>query len=177
MRKKDGGFSFCRLGGVVVEILQGEDHARTAQMTEHVCETGRVISDHIILKPKTVTVRCEETNVPVEGEDPRDSVRRVWRELEKMWERREPIKLDTTHQTYENMVVTNLSGLHNAPFKFKMNFTVTFTQINKANTQFSSIPVAEMANKAQAAEMKTGTYGLSSAPSIPPAWVPAGPVL
>lgn len=158
------------LAGIKVEVLQGEDHSRTAQMTEHVCETGRVISDHIILKPRAVTIKFEETNVPVGGVSPKDSVKKVYKQLENMWSKREPVKLYTTHFTYENMVLTNLSALHNAPFKWKMNFTATFTQINKANAKFGKIPDGEMANKTQSAEVKTGTLGLSTSMSEIPPW-------
>lgn len=162
MRNTDKFFSFCNLGGVFVEILQGEDHSRTAQMTEHVVETGRVISDHIILKPRMVTIRCEETNVPVSGESPKDTVRKIYNKLEIMWVKREPVKLYTTHFTYENMVLTNLSSLHNAPFKYKLNFIATFTQINKARISSGVIPDSEMKNKAQSEEVKTGTVGVTN---------------
>jgi hypothetical protein len=139
--------------GIIASVLEGEDHTRTAQLTEQVCETGRVISDHIILKPRQVTLRVEQSNTDKEG------TIRLYNHFEALWKARTPFTLDTTHAMLTNMVITSLSAIHKAPFKWTLKFTVTLTQVNLANTKFSEIPEKKMANKAQAAEYKSGMLG------------------
>ena len=153
-----------KIAGVSVTVLEGEEHQRTAQMTEQVCETGKIISDHIILKPRVVTLQFEESNVPVTNSSPADAVTQVFNIMETIWSARTPITLQTLHFTYANMVCTSLSGIHKAPFRLRLKFTATFTQINQVVTGFSSIPASEMGNVAQ---MKEYTAGIRGVPQTP----------
>jgi hypothetical protein len=141
---------------IIATVLEGEDHTRTAQLTEQVCETGRVISDHIILKPRQVTLRVEQSNTDKKG------TIRLYAHFEALWKARTPFTLGTTHANLTNMVITSLSAIHKAPFKWTLKFTVTLTQVNLANTKFSEIPEKKMANKAQAAESKSGLNGATT---------------
>jgi hypothetical protein len=149
---------------ISANVLEGEEHSRVAQMTEQVCENGRVISDHIILKPRQVVIRIEQSNAIPDG-DGKAAAIKVYNHLESLWKARTPFDIDTTHASLKNMVVTNLSAIHKAPLKWTLKFTVTLTQVNFANTRFTEIPERRMANKAQAPEQKTG---MSSATTLMP---------
>lgn len=147
------------IAGVYVTVRESDTHVRSAQMTEQVCETGRVISDHIILKPRKITVQVEQSNTPMNGQDGRDAVMRVFSQFEEMWSSRKPTKLVTEHATYPNMVLTDLSAVHRAPFKWTLKFTCTFTQVNEALSNPSAIPLKQAVNPMQVAAYKTGTLG------------------
>ena len=153
------------IAGVKVTVREGETHNRTSQMTEQVCETGRVISDHIILKPRSVTVQVEQSNTPMTGESGPDAVRRVFAQFEAMWSGRTPTTLVTTHTTYLNMVVTFLSSIHKAPNKWTLKFNLTFTQINEALSNPSAIPLSQITNPSQFVAYKTGTLGTNLWPA------------
>jgi len=152
------------IAGVSVTVLEGETHGRSSQMTEQVVETGRIISDHIILKPRKITLQFEQSNTPMTGESGPDAVRRVFGEMEQLWSGRMPNTLVTAHTTYLNMVLIELSSMHKAPFKWTLKFSATFQQANEANTTFSAIPLKQMVNKSQFLAFKSGTLGTKVLP-------------
>jgi hypothetical protein len=167
----------CNIGGVNVTVLESETHNRVSQMTEQVIESGSVINDHIILKPQTVTLQFEQCNVLYGKKDAFDGktredlatmsvsyvneayfeIRKVYNDLVNMWKSRTPVTLDTFHEQYYNMILSNLSGLHKAPYKGTMKFTATFTQLNLIKSDFTNIPDKEMTNKTLSKERKAGT--------------------
>ena len=155
-------FNPFTVAGVSVSVLEGEEHQRTAQMTEQVCETGRVISDHIILKPRSVTLRFEQSN---SGSSSASAVRQVFNAMEAIWTNRTPITLNTLHFPYADMVCTSLSSLHKAPNKWTLKFTASFSQINEVNTGFSAISVKQMANPTQAPAYLSGMHGVPYLPT------------
>lgn len=166
----------CNVAGVEASVLEGEEHGRVSQMTEQVIEDGSIINDHIILKPLTCTVRFEQCNVlfgktnvlNVQTQDELSQIstsysngayfelQRVYFKLEKIWKDKQLVTLDTFHKSYVDMVLTNLSGVHRAPYKGTMKFTATFTQLNVVKSQYTAIPDKEMANRTQAKEQKAG---------------------
>lgn len=167
----------CNVAGVEVTVLESEEHNRTAQMTEQVIESGSVINDHVILKPRTVTLRFEQCNILYgktdifKGKTVEElasmstsfsngayfEAMRIYAKLENIWTSRKPVNVDTFHNSYVDMILTNLSGIHKAPYKGTIKFTATFTQVNVVKNMKPNIPDKEMKNKTLSKEQKAGT--------------------
>jgi len=165
------------IAGVKVTVLEGEDHEMVSQMTEQVIESGSVINDHVILKPKRVTVMVEQCNVMFGQESTFTGKSRteletmgktwtneayfeilsVYRKLESMWRSKSLVNLYTFHEFYDNVILTNLSGIHRAPYKGTIKFTAVFTQANFIKSDYTRIPDGEMRNKSQSKEVISGT--------------------
>jgi hypothetical protein len=147
------------IAGVKVTVLEGEEHTRISQVTEQVVETGRVFADHIIQKPRTVTIRVEQPNVSFTGNNDLQEAIDVLDKLEAIWSDRGVIDLYTRHRVMRNMTITNLVASHNAPFNGRLKFVITLTQINEVNTTYSDIPTKQMENPSQAKTVQAGMIG------------------
>lgn len=147
------------IGGVEVTVLEGEEHTRVSQVTEQVIENGGIIADHIIQKPRTVTIRVEQPNVSFTGNNDLQEARDVLDKLEQIWSDRAVVDLYTRHRILRRMAITNLVATHAAPFNGRLKFVITLTQINEVNTTYSEIPTKQMANKSQAKTVHSGLIG------------------
>lgn len=147
------------IAGVKVTVLEGEEHTRVSQITEQVVENGSIIADHIIPKPRTVTIRVEQPNISFTGNNDLQEAADVLDKLERIWSDRGVVDLYTRHRTLKNMAITNLVATHAAPFNNRLKFVITLTQINEVNTTYSDIPPKQMTNKSQAKTVQSGMVG------------------
>lgn len=113
------------VAGVEVRVLTEESHAIASQATQYGVETGKSISDHVIMTPNTVDISFEMTNTNGGAE----RARAAFQEFVKLCDGRMPLILDTEHARYKNMVLTGFNPNHRAPFKGAYAASVRLTQV------------------------------------------------
>jgi hypothetical protein len=113
------------VAGVEVSVLTNESHSLSAQATKVTIESGAQVTDHVILQPEQVSVAFEVKNI---GDGPQQA-KDVFETFKKMLEAREQMQLITEHYVYDEMVITGVSPIHNAPFKGKLQCTVNLQRV------------------------------------------------
>ncbi len=114
-----------KVAGVVVTVKESESHTYTANVTKLALESGAIVSDHMILEPETVAVTFSMTNAG----DGASAAKDAFAAFVKMQKERQLVELVTEHAVYTNMVCTNITPMHAAPYKGALNCTVTFSKI------------------------------------------------
>ena len=114
------------VAGVEVSVLVSEAHNLTADATKLSLESGARVTDHVIVNPDDVSVVFAMANA---GEGA-DAARDALETFRRMRDERELVELATEHHVYENMVVTGVSPMHQAPYKGALNVTLHLQQIH-----------------------------------------------
>jgi hypothetical protein len=182
-----------------VSVITNTAHNATAEPTELTIENGAQLSDHVILKPKTVTISFEVSNIEDENRDVAnisaewtldgevtkvgniltkndliptqkqfsDTLTRfnplgrlgkapkrgkvaesVMVQLVDTMNSRTPITLNTLHYTYNNMVITSIDASEPAPYKGKLEFVVSLTEVIRVRLRQSGRQNAKVAGAA-----------------------------
>jgi len=114
------------VAGVEVSVLLSEAHNLTANPTTLSLESGAQVTDHVIVNPDDVSVVFGMTNVASGADTARD----VFETFKRMRDERQLLELTTEHHVYDNMVITAVNPMHQAPFKGALNVTIRLQQIN-----------------------------------------------
>lgn len=115
-----------QLAGVQINVKVSEQHSFEASVTKTAVEDGSQVAEHVTLIPAKVTVSFELTN----NGDNLQKAQLAFERLRNLLSERKPVELKTEHALYTNMVLINLSPLHQAPFKGALKCSATFEQIN-----------------------------------------------
>ena len=126
---------------VAINVRISENHRLESDITQQPLETGAPITDHVILRPRTVTLIYEQTNAA----DGLGLAQLAWNTCLGYWTARTPLFVVTQHCTYMNMIIESLTGLHQAPMKGALTFTMQLKQINFANLQYVTVPASQLA--------------------------------
>lgn len=140
------------VAGVEVSVRYTESHTLSATVSQQTLESGAKVSDHVILDPTKVDIDFEVTNV---GDGP-SVAKDVFETFKKMLQEREPVELITEHFIYEQMVLVNLSPVHEAPFKGRLRISATLEEV-----KFVKIEVVGREPRVLAGK-KSGTSGTKS---------------
>ena len=143
------------VAGVEVSVLVSEAHALSSSVSKLAVESGAQLSDHVIVNPVDVSIVFGMTNTGLGA----DAARDVFETFKRMQENRELVELITEHHVYDNMVITNLNPMHQAPYKGALNFTVKLQQI-------SFVTLKSVGRDPQT--LASSSSGYSSAPAVPP---------
>ncbi|WP_368044255.1 phage baseplate protein [uncultured Bilophila sp.] len=119
------------IAGIQVSVKKSEAHTYTSQATELAMESGATVTDHVILKPVTLAVTVAMTNAG----DGADAARDAFESFVEMRKKREPVEVITEHAIYTNMVITNLTPTHSAPYKGALEIGITFQQVSFVELQ------------------------------------------
>lgn len=153
------------VAGVEVTCLISENHTLSAQVTQQALESGAIVSDHVIIEPYTVSCTFEVSNAGLGPMIAKD----VYGTFKNMLEQRQPVTLMTEFNVYQNMVLTSMTPVHEAPFKGRLYCTVTLQQVNfvkvetvgKEETQLEPASGQDgrtgATNKTASAEVEGGT--------------------
>lgn len=121
------------IAGVEVSVRYSESHTLNASATRQTLESGAKVSDHVIIEPYSVSVSFEVTNT---GDGPA-AAKDVFETFKRMLEQRERVELITEHHIYDNMVLTGLGPVHEAPFKGRLKCTANLVQVKQAALEIS----------------------------------------
>jgi hypothetical protein len=113
------------VAGVGVRVLKAEAHNLTAQATQYPVESGKSISDHVILNPNAVDIRFEMPN----SEGGTERARYVFNEFIRLRDERKPVNLYTEHASYKNMLIVAFTPEHRAPFKGALVANIRLQQV------------------------------------------------
>ena len=114
------------VAGVEVSVVLSEAHNFTASVSSFSLESGAQVCDHVIVNPDDVSIVFSMTNTGGGQETARD----VFETFKRMRDERQLLELITEHYVYENMVLTSVSPMHQAPSKGALNFSIKLQQIN-----------------------------------------------
>ena len=114
------------VAGVEVSVLLSEAHSFTATVSNLSLESGAQVCDHVIVNPDDVSIVFSMTNTGGGQETARD----VLETFKRMRDERQLLELITEHYVYENMVLTSVSPMHQAPYKGALNFSIKLQQVN-----------------------------------------------
>ena len=123
--------------GVEVHVLSSEAHRHAAQATRYGVESGKSVSDHIILNPVELSVRFEMTNAVNGAQEARD----VFQQIVKTLRARELFTVETEHARYNDMAVTGFMPEHRSPYKGALVVDLRLTQVGIIG-QGSNVAVA-----------------------------------
>jgi Dit-like tail protein len=159
---------FCSIDGFVIDAILSESHTLESSVTEFPIERGADITDNVLPRPIIVEMECLVSNTPIGtmadirkqagqiGEVISDTptgssvvdhtpVDDAYAHLLKIRNAREPVSIITTLQSYDNMVLKNLSIPRASGRGDEFRFTATFQQVeivsNARNTRVA-IPIA-----------------------------------
>jgi hypothetical protein len=127
---------------IPVDVILSNSHIMSADVTKNTLENGVKISEHVVLEPRILSVSFQQTNVSGGAE----RARNVWGQFKQIYEDRDYITVITEHEIYENMIISNMTGLESAPFKGALSCTLTLTQINFVNLQYVQVPESNLLN-------------------------------
>jgi hypothetical protein len=141
---------------LLLDALVRESHELNAEVTEFPVETGGVISDHVRLQPREVSVEGVVTNNPVRflggifsglirGENPGgvegpvigpalNLTELAFAELERMYQERELIEVVTPRKRYENMALMRLSIPKDRTTGDALRFSALFREVTRVET-------------------------------------------
>lgn len=145
-------------------------HHLNSTLSKSPIEDGSEITDHITKQNRQVTLECVVTKNPfnffgsalstvassaIKGNQvasglaaslggllvrPSDRVENAWLFLNQLWENKTLFTVVAGLETYNNVVITNLTITETAKTKNAIKFTATLEQINFAVTESSPIP-------------------------------------
>lgn len=116
-------------------------HDFAAESTQFPVESGSVISDHIINKPKTLQIHGVVTNSPLVLDDVDPA--RMLNTFDKLMDIRDNkylVTVVTEFGLYENMVMNSLSLPRNAAVGDSLDFSASFGQIEIVSSKFVTLP-------------------------------------
>jgi hypothetical protein len=155
-----GQYCLCKIGEVQLDASVREVHGIEADVTEHPVESGGVISDHYIQRPRVVTIEGIISRTPIETGFPgasaissvtnlvngSDAVLAAWEEFKRMWRDSERFNIVTGEDFYTGMMFTSVSKP-----RVKNDWMVFNAVAKKVETAFTSVVEALAAQAAEAA--------------------------
>ena len=166
--------SLYKVGGIAFDLLLSEDHSLSSTVSERSIENGSVISDHVqkqlregsltglvsnysvnqyipelplALQAKIAT-RRKVSAADVEIADrPTNRALDAYQLFKMLWENAEPVTISTTMETYENVVVTEISTGRNGDTGDALEFSVRFRQVRIVTLEQAIIETAIRPNK------------------------------
>lgn len=123
-----------KIDGYAIDIATSEEHELEAEVTEFPIEEGGSVTDHVRIKPPTVTIKGIISDTPIGAiADLRGSNLKPSEEgrvvLEAIFAAKEQIVLETTLKTYTDMIMESLSFSEDGESGEALNFTASFRQV------------------------------------------------
>ena len=159
----------AQIGFLKLDASFSESHKRTARVTDNEVEDGSIISDHIKLDPKSLSMEGLISDTPIsilglgvstddflgaandyadgdkssfEGlvKNTRRTPGEAWLYLNDIMEKRTPFSIVTSLQRYENMVLTSLTAPRSAANGRDLLFNAELRQIQIVASSVVQIP-------------------------------------
>ena len=128
-----------------LNVRVSENHRLESEVTQQPLESGAPVTDHVVLKPRTLTLIYEQTNVDAYGGGSgAELAQAAWAKCLGYWTTRQPLFVQTFHDSYSNMIIESLTGLHQAPMKGALTFTMQLKQITFVHLQYVSVPASQL---------------------------------
>lgn len=139
------------VGNLEFDSIDSETHDWQRDVTQNPVENGSPVADHIIEKPRNLTVTGMISNSPISGSsiftslisgsNTEDAVANAFSTLDALYKSRSLVTIYTRYATYENMVLTSINIPRTPDVGDAIVFTIQATQIRIVSTQTTSLPV------------------------------------
>lgn len=131
-----------------------ETHTRSSEVTDFPVESGSDLTDNIRQLPAEVEIEGIVSNTPIgkmallrgldggndgTGSDGEKPANEALARLEGIWERRQPVTIQTDLKLYTNMAMTSLEIPRDPTTKNVLKFTASFKQIKIVTNQRSTV--------------------------------------
>jgi len=140
--------SKCVIGEVRCDASIQEEHEQNATVSEHPVEFGSDITDHYRPEPATLSIQGEVSDTPLSTDFPFQTainsaktaflggspVQNAWKEFKRLFAEQVTIVIETSLETYRDMVLTSFSATRNNQNGGKLSFTATARPIEFAYT-------------------------------------------
>lgn len=146
------------VAGITVSVKESETHQYTSQMTSLALESGAIVSDHVVLQPEKVSVVIGITNTSQNS-----AAFSAFDLFTEMWQNREPVELVTEHKIYSDMVLTEFSPAHVAPYKGAFTANCVFQKVHYVELQ----AVGKTSGKTSGVASKTATGPVNAGQTAP----------
>jgi len=163
----------AQIGFLKLDASLSETHNRTAKITDNEIEDGSIVSDHVKLNPKSLTINGQISDAPVsilglgvssddilgaandfadgdkgafEGlvKNSRRTPAEAWEYLNQLLENRVPFSIVTGLQRYENMLLTSLSAPRSSKDGKSLIFTGELRQVVIVESSTVKIPAFKL---------------------------------
>jgi hypothetical protein len=163
---------FLPIGAVQLDASLNETHSGSVDVTQHPVEEGADITDHVRIKPETLSITGIVSNTPlIFLASLRESPTRAEEAYEKLRDilrTREPISVITTLRQYENMVLTSMQTNRDASTGNVVNVTLNFQEIIIASSETVAAPEPAAGTPSSAGATNAGKQGTATAASPGP---------
>lgn len=178
----------AQIGFLKLDASLKETHNRTARVSDNEIEDGSIVSDHVKLDPKSISMECLVSETPVsilglgvstddflgaandfldgdksafEGlvKNTRRTPKEAWTYLNDIMEKRTPFSVVTSLQRYENMIITSLSAPRAAQNGKDLYFNVELRQIQIVESSVTLIPAFKVKGDAANSASSKGKLG------------------
>lgn len=135
------------IDGYPIDAALSQEPTFDADVTEYPVEKGADVTDHVQARPVILAVEGIVSDTPIgavadlrpPGSTPSFDTRV---RLFEIWNRREPVTVETETATYDNMVMQSFSVPEDGSTGEACRFRATFKQIRLVTNKRTSVPVA-----------------------------------
>lgn len=155
--------------GLVIDCVVSEEHTISVETTDHPVERGYNVTDHRRVKPRTIKLTGVMTNYPVKlfasAGGAKDYVSNSWDMFKKWRDRGDLVSVTTSLETYENMLITDVTVPRDSKRGNALEFTVTAKEIRIVDSE--EVPAPEI-DEAAAPAPKPESKNLGTKTPAPP---------
>lgn len=136
--------------GLVIDATISEEHSIGVDTTDHPVEKGYNVTDHRRVRPRTIKLTGIMSNYPVKlfasAGGAKDYVANSWDMFKKWRDRGDLVTVATSLETYENMLITDVSVPRDSKRGNSFEFTVTAKELRIVESE--EVPAPEIDTKA-----------------------------
>lgn len=114
---------------IKVDATMSEDHTFSAEVSSYPIENGSDITDNVRLKPFTLKLDCIITDTPLSGPTDNIPTADAYLALQKLMNAKKQVTVQTSLDTFINMVITDISIPRSATNGQSLVFTISFQQV------------------------------------------------
>lgn len=133
--------------GFIIDATVSEEHSITVQTTDHPVERGFAITDHRRVQPKVIKLTGIISNYPVKlfasAGGATNYVVAAWNAFNQLKDSGELVSITTSLQTYENMMITDVSVPRDVKRGNILEFTVTAKELRIVDSEEVPAPTVE----------------------------------
>lgn len=132
--------------GIIIECLLSEEHAINVDTTDHPVERGYNITDHRRVRPRALKLTGIVSNYPVKwfasAGGAKNYVVNAWDMFKKWRDRGDLVNITTSLETYENMLITDVTVPRDAKRGNSLEFTVSAKELRIVESE--EVPAPEI---------------------------------
>ena len=134
--------------GIFLDVTVSEDHHYVSRVTQFPIENGRIITDHVINEPETLSLTGIVSDSPLAILSSFNRSTDAFNRLIRIHELKERITVVTGIKVYENMIMTSLNVPRNVETGQSLSFVMEFQKVILDSTVQLNLNTNDPFNKA-----------------------------